>query len=326
MNLINKITQIAAGGVYETLQQLSSPSDLINHNITTINNLTEYFIPVLTESQFLEKGVMTPDEFVESGDMLSYSCRTWQWYASTGSSTRSYLPADKQFLLTKNVVQRKSSHFFSAETNEVIELDENTSVDAAATVDETASVEAEQTAECISKLIINAEVPDLDDTFFTSDSSVNEVQLKAHSPIVNEAEPSEYFPSNTNFLSTEDPEKYILDTRSYDLSITYDKFYRTPRIWINGYDHKGLPLAPEMILSEISSEHVNKTVTIEQHPYLPIVCVSIHPCHHSTVMKRMIDTYSEVGKTIKVRDYMFLFLKFISSIIPNIDYDLTFSV
>ena len=28
----------------------------------------------------------------------------------------------------------------------------------------------------------------------------------------------------------------ILRTRTYDLSITYDKYYQTPRIWLFGYD------------------------------------------------------------------------------------------
>lgn len=28
----------------------------------------------------------------------------------------------------------------------------------------------------------------------------------------------------------------ILKTRTYDLHITYDKFYQTPRLWIYGYN------------------------------------------------------------------------------------------
>ena len=31
----------------------------------------------------------------------------------------------------------------------------------------------------------------------------------------------------------------ILQTRSYDLSITYDKYYQTPRLWLYGYDEVG---------------------------------------------------------------------------------------
>ena len=28
----------------------------------------------------------------------------------------------------------------------------------------------------------------------------------------------------------------ILRTRTYDMSITYDKYYQTPRVWLFGYD------------------------------------------------------------------------------------------
>lgn len=28
----------------------------------------------------------------------------------------------------------------------------------------------------------------------------------------------------------------IVKTRTYDLHITYDKYYQTPRLWIFGYD------------------------------------------------------------------------------------------
>lgn len=31
-------------------------------------------------------------------------------------------------------------------------------------------------------------------------------------------------------------EEAILQTRTYDLYITYDKYYQTPRLWLFGYD------------------------------------------------------------------------------------------
>lgn len=31
-------------------------------------------------------------------------------------------------------------------------------------------------------------------------------------------------------------ESGILQTRTYDLNITYDKYYQTPRLWLYGYD------------------------------------------------------------------------------------------
>lgn len=38
----------------------------------------------------------------------------------------------------------------------------------------------------------------------------------------------------------------IKKTRTYDLSITYDKYYQTPRLWLTGYNEEGLPLNKEM--------------------------------------------------------------------------------
>lgn len=31
----------------------------------------------------------------------------------------------------------------------------------------------------------------------------------------------------------------IVKTRTYDLHITYDKYYQTPRVWVVGYDEVG---------------------------------------------------------------------------------------
>lgn len=33
----------------------------------------------------------------------------------------------------------------------------------------------------------------------------------------------------------------IIHTRTYDLHITYDKYYQTPRLWLFGYDEVSLP-------------------------------------------------------------------------------------
>ena len=63
----------------------------------------EYVTPVLTESQFIEKGVLTPEEFVAAGDMLVLRCPTWQWQAGDPTKARPFLPPNKQFLLTRNV-------------------------------------------------------------------------------------------------------------------------------------------------------------------------------------------------------------------------------
>ncbi|CAN0552606.1 unnamed protein product, partial [Ectocarpus sp. 12 AP-2014] len=39
-----------------------------------------------------------------------------------------------------------------------------------------------------------------------------------------------------SYLTAQEPDDPILPTRSYDLSITYDKHHQTPRMFLFGYD------------------------------------------------------------------------------------------
>lgn len=50
---------------------------------------------------------------------------------------------------------------------------------------------------------------------------------------------------NTNIFATgkyvvmNEPDENIQKVRSYDLSVTYDFFYQTPRLWLLGYSEEG---------------------------------------------------------------------------------------
>ena len=72
-----------------------------------LRGLREWASPARTTSAFLEKGVLTPEEFVRAGDELVYRCPTWSWEGvATGmdpKKVRDYLPADKQYLITRGV-------------------------------------------------------------------------------------------------------------------------------------------------------------------------------------------------------------------------------
>ncbi|CAI9569182.1 unnamed protein product, partial [Staurois parvus] len=116
----------------------------------------------------------------------------------------------------------------------------------------------------------------------------------------------------------------ILQTRTYDLYITYDKYYQTPRLWLFGYDEQRIPLTVEHMYEDISQDHVKKTVTIENHPHLPPppMC-SVHPCRHAEVMKKIIETVAEGGGELGVHMYLLIFLKFVQAVIPTIEYDYT---
>jgi len=148
------------------------------------------------------------------------------------------------------------------------------------------------------------------------------------------------------YMTAVEPEDNIVKTRTYDISIVYDKYYQTPRVYLFGYDERRQPLSADQIMEDISGDHAGKTVTVDPHPHLSIPHASIHPCRHASVMKKLVDqtvqrfVQEEVAKgqlkdddarlkaavaRVDVREYMFLFLKFISSVIPTIEYDYTLS-
>lgn len=128
----------------------------------------------------------------------------------------------------------------------------------------------------------------------------------------------------------DDANDAILYTRTYDLSITYDKYYQTPRVWLFGYDEKSRPLSADEMFEDIMQDYANRTVTMEPHPHRhALVHASVHPCQHGAVMKRIVaNMRDQAGDTSEIRSdqYLFLFLKFIQSVIPTIDYDHTIEV
>ena len=56
--------------------------------------------------------------------------------------------------------------------------------------------------------------------------------------------------------------------RTYKISITYDFYYNTPRLWIQGTDSNHSPLTEAQIYEDIMSDYKGKTVTMEKHPHL----------------------------------------------------------
>ena len=72
-----------------------------------------------------------------------------------------------------------------------------------------------------------------------------------------------------NADSDEDMEADIVQVRKYDLSITYDDYHHTPRLWLLGYNEDGQLLSQKEMFEDIMADYANKTVTIEEHPKLP---------------------------------------------------------
>lgn len=308
------------------------------------HGLREYLNPLLKDSKFYETGYLTPEEFVAAGDFLVYKCPTWAWEAGEETKSRDYLPKDKQFLITRNVpcVKRAGSLAYAEEQFE----------DSGELGGEEGWVGAFQGGEKeISKIIQEIEDDDESETITEKDDDLNlpssfqqsSEQLAEENdhppsdieeiPDIEDESDEEYDPATSkvkaSIQQTIEKEKdsgNLIKTRTYDLTITYDKYYQTPRIWLNGYDENKAPLDYKKIFEDISQEHAHKTVTFDPHPHLSISLASIHPCKHAAVMKKMIQITQKSGREIRVDQYMILFLKFISCVLPTIDYDHTISM
>ncbi|KAJ2331994.1 E2-like enzyme, partial [Coemansia sp. RSA 2671] len=61
------------------------------------HKVAEHLNPVLKNSKFKETGVLTPEEFVAAGEYLVFKEK------GHPNKRRDYLPADNQFLITRNV-------------------------------------------------------------------------------------------------------------------------------------------------------------------------------------------------------------------------------
>ena len=142
------------------------------------------------------------------------------------------------------------------------------------------------------------------------------------------------YPAATNH---EEEESNLVKVRTYDLSITYDKYYQTPRVWMQGKSSEGQPLSGKEMMEDVMSDYANRTVTIENHPHVAGPHASIHPCQHAKVMKAIVrnlikkssntlEEGKEDNQGPSVEMYLFIFLKFVSSIIPTISYDFTMDV
>ncbi|CAL8090154.1 unnamed protein product [Calicophoron daubneyi] len=310
----------------------------------TALGIAEYVVPVLKTSKFKETGVITPEEFVAAGDFLVHHCPTWQW-ASGDKPPRNYLPTDKQYLLTRNVpcykrVYQVDNH--NEEMEKVIDDDdlEGGWVD---THHYSASYsgDSEKPAEMVlppgpkktvdeARSLADGNDSDEDEEAEDMDAFIQRGMLDEIDPaaVTKRAQPpaviDQSLSTSKGGVQMISGNAEILQTRTYDLYITYDKYYQTPRLWLYGYDEHRKPLTEAQMYEDFSQDHVKKTVTMEQHPHLsgpPMP--SIHPCRQAEVMRKLIEAVAEGGAELAVHQYLMVFLKFVQAVIPTIEYDYT---
>lgn len=291
--------------------------------------VAEKFTPVMKESKFKETGMITADEFVLAGDYLVYHCPTWCWNGAEPSKRKDYLPVDKQFLVTKNVpcYKRCSEMEVVGGKEAIVKVSQD---DEEGWVDTHHGLVIEQLVEKAEEMTLEGDkaseqpvaegrpqVVEDDDSDSDSEPAMNIDDFDAEDDPAVVSEPAK--PKK----AASDDETFVR-TRTYDLNITYDNYYRTPRLWLFGYNKDKQPLNNAEMCEDISQDHVNKTVTIEKHPHLPPpdrACV--HPCKHAEVMKKIMTMIEEDGRELKVETYLLVFLKFVQAVIPTVEYDFT---
>ena len=97
-------------------------------------------------------------------------------------------------------------------------------------------------------------------------------------------------------------------------------------MWLLGYNESGQILSEKEMKEDVMEEYRNKTVTFEQHTGTGLRNISVHPCRHSLLLKKMIQTFENSGKKLEVFMSILIFLKFLHSVVPTIQYDFTMDI
>lgn len=300
-----------------------------------LSSLREYLTPINNESNFHTTGEISPEEFVKAGDYLVFKFPTWQWGSCPAPLRKKHLPADKQFLVTRHVpsYRRVSSYLPELMEEEDKDADGEWGMPCFNSTDMSAGLNS-------GKLGVGgastAVVNDLDDLI--EDDVEDDLEGALH-----ENEDDEFTNIDSNALLV----------RKYDLYVSYSTSYRVPKMYLVGFNANGIPLLPEQMYEDISGDYKDKTATIENLPMsYNTTSVSIHPCKHSSVMKVFMKHSKQASsgtkrkegsegadneddavqpehaeniekEGIRVDQYLVIFLKFIASVTPGIEYDFT---
>eukprot|EP01084_Bolivina_argentea_P158440 275996_1 len=289
-NMLYHINNIINGNKKNDALSFSTTEifDMYKKTMQTIVPFDEIFI----QSEFREKGVINPEEFLNAGRQLIWKCPIWSWESGKKKRRKAFLPDNQQYLIARNLP------CMSISNTECV-------------------VENGEWLICEEYMHNNLyAIPDIEDFVVVSD---NEDSANFSIPDIDD------FDDNTNVISHDKKNSdnddnvslhTIQKTRTYDVSITYDKYYRVPQIWLYGYDVNGNPLNT----TEMCEDIADKAVKIEPHIHTGVVCISINPCKHSHVMKCLVQKFAENGKEIRVEDYMFLFIQIMQCVTPSIEY------
>lgn len=253
-----------------------------------------------TRSTFQNEGKLTPAEFLEAGESLRQKAPMWEWRAGPAIYVP-LLPEKQKYLIMKGVLCETRPG--DERTSAAEELDENGFL-LPPKIQPAASAAPEP---------VLSNTDDDDGIVLGGDEDPDKVPAAATSA----AAPSQ--------------------VRTYDVSLVYDEFYASPRVYLSGSSATLLPLTKDQMLEDVFAQNREKTVTVDPHPVTRQPCLSVHPCRHAETMKRTLDRLdarfvdeqeadgvpasARVPFVFPSHLALFVFLRFIQSVVPTIQYD-----
>ncbi len=190
----------------------------------------EFLTPVLKESAFLESGMLTPEEFVRAGDYLVRVSPSWKWDCGEKANLKPYLPENKQYLITRSVpcLQRVAALHGSSMFQENVQIEGQNGEEWCHThFDQARAAEEDLDIDIIDKDTLESEKLESSTNKMNNDYlDMEDESLNLDSATI----------ANNSFANN------VMKIRRYDVSISYDNYYRTPRIWLYGFDESGSPL------------------------------------------------------------------------------------
>ncbi|KAH6855268.1 autophagocytosis associated protein [Chaetomium sp. MPI-CAGE-AT-0009] len=254
---------------------------------STVNSLRDRYTPASHTSTFRNTGEITPEEFLAAGDYLVFKFPSWTWAdAETPSKRISHLPPEKQYLVTRNVpCHRRLNDDFAGDAGHeeaVVEGGKNSDDDGWLRTGGLAS----------SQPLKARDVRTVDDAGNVGDREDDEDDI----PDMEDEEDDEA-------IIHDDGNGKHSGSRTYSLYITYSPWYKTPRMYMLGYQPSGQALPPHLMMEDIVGDYKDKTVTLEDFPFFAtsVKMASIHPCKHAPVMKTLLDRADAALKLRKER-------------------------
>lgn len=251
----------------------------------------EVVMPNLTNNNFVETGMLTKEDFKHAGDHLISIDSGWKWRTS-GSC-----------LVKENIICREAKLYESNHMDNPDDFDmsiyeynnENTSVN-----------------------VIKTET---DNTNYTEHTIINDIESDSDDDLAH-FEDETLIPSDAATIKTTEN---VYSNHVYNVYITYDQYYRTPRVWFVGSKRDGSPLTQEETYKDFMAEYLSISLTMEKNTEIDMHCVSVHPCKHAYAMQRMFayEMEKKNASEIKINEYLIHFLKFASSVIPQLEFDIT---